>query len=580
MARVLQLGEGKWWNYGMNTSSLSAELKRRLAISEYYKKLQIQWETVIPYQYRIGRSLFNADEVKQLIGVHKSEYRLIIEILVAKRNNFSYPKDYEKVVNAEALFGNTGKRIITPDPASIWIGDKEIKVVHNLAFSDITQYVDPMLAPEMIMRNLAARGVELPYMLIGCHQERFGAFYLQGHWLISLPGLQNTLPSATMSMKTINTRVLSSKSLRQEMFRHEPVTPGVESIERFKDGRIRYRFWNNRIREIIESQKSQPEVEESVCLLTDLQHGSITMCPELEIRFADYCLYGEKSSRLWINGDVIQGINYCQTFSENRPYRMVSIDSQQRFTEKILSPLIFNAPNLQDFFTWLGNHEWNTFGAGISGVNHLYFLEAKLQGYLEGMKKAGKETPLKNALTISRIRFLNSHNPHGGDIVNWPYFSETVAGFKAALSHMWRLRGHGRTPIHDASRWMRGLAKTTSDIDIMFGGHLHCFWMGQEAEKIMVQLAAAATASGYDLGLGLLSTVLFTRAIFSNRNGITLEVVPWQFLENNYKLQCPAYLGKDELLLRPKPGTLEFKYGKMSPLIEGLIDELTQYREV
>lgn len=578
VARIIQLSEGKWWNYGVSTSSLSAELKRRLAIAEYYKKLQIQWETIGPYQYRIGRSLLNADEVNEIIGIAKSEYRLIIEILVAKRNGFNYPKEYERVVNVEALYGNVGKRIVTPDPAIIKIGDKTIKVVHNIAFSDITQYVDPMLTPEMNLRALAARGVELPYLLVNCHQERLGAHYLQSHWLINLPGMQNTLPSAEFKMKTFNTRILSSKSLRQETFRKEPVTPGAVNLEILKDGRLRFRILNNKFLKIIESQKSKPEVEESVCLLTDLQHGSITMCPELEIAFVDYCLYGCKSSRIWLNGDIIQGINYFQTFAENRPYRLVSVDSQQRFTDKILFPLILGAPNLKDFFAWLGNHEWNTFGSSISGVNHLAFLEYKLQGYLEGMKFAGKETPLKNALTISRIRMLNSHNPYG-DIVNWPYFTDNVAGFKAALSHMWKIYGRGRTPIHDASRWMRGMAKTSSDIDIMFGGHIHSLWMGMEAEKLMVQLAAAAGLSGFEMGLGVMSTVMFTRVIFSNRNGITIEFVPWQFLEN-YKLRSPCYKGKEDFLKRPARGTLEYKYGKMSPYIEGVIDELTQYREV
>jgi hypothetical protein len=501
-----------------------------------------------------------------------------MEILVANRNRFNYPKEYEKVVNVQALDGDSAKRTVTPDPALIKIGDTTIRVVHNVAFSDITQYVDTMLIPEMILRNLAARGTELPSILVNCHQEKFGAHYLQGHWLINLPGMQNTSVSSTFDLKTFNTRVLSSKSLRQEMFRKEPVSAGAVGLEVFKDGRKKFHFWNNKIKRILESQRSEPEVEESVCLLTDLQHGSISMCPELEIAFVDYCLYEKKSTRLWLNGDIIQGINYFQTFSENRPYRMVSVDSQQRFTDKILMPLIVDAPNLRDFFGWLGNHEYNTFGSGVSGVNHLAFLEYKLQGYIEGLKKAGVDTPLKNAFMMSRIRMLNSHNPYG-DIVNWPYFSDTVAGFKSALSHMWRMRGRGRTPIHDASRWMRGMAKTAGDIDVMFGGHIHSFWMSQEAEKILVQLAASATLSGYELGLGVMSTVLFTRAIFSNRNGITVEIVPWQFLEN-YKLRCPAYKGKEELLKRPERGTIEYKYGKMSPFIESTIDELTQYREV
>jgi hypothetical protein len=92
-------------------------------------------------------------------------------------------------------------------------------------------------------------------------------------------------------------------------------------------------------------------------------------------------------------------------------------------------------------------------------------------------------------------------------------------------------------------------------------------------------MAASAGQSGYELHRGLMSTVMFTLVEFDNREGVTVEFVPWEFLQD-YKMQSPFYKGKDELLRRPKPGTVDYKHGKMSPFIESTIDDLTKYIEV
>lgn len=584
-AKLLQLAEGKVWSHGVSTRGLSSELKRRLNITEFYRKWQIQWEIIVPYQLRIGRSLWNADEVFAQIGVNKSEYRLIIEILVAKRNNFDYPKEYEQIVNIDALFAEAPQkreRIVTPDPLILRVGNREIQFVHNAAFSDITQYVDSLAPLEMTMRNLGARGENLPWIIADGQQERFYATYLQGHWIMNLPGLQNPLPSSRYRTKTFNTRILSSKSHRQNTFRKEPVTSGVVELEALEDGRIRFRLFNHAIKNVLESQKDELEVREIVALPTDLQHASITMYPEMEIKYLDHALYEREAGRCYENGDVLHGFHYPQHVAENRPNRLVSVDSQQRFTLSVQIPLIVDAPNLHDFLAWLGNHEWGIWGNSLTGTNALFPLEAYMRGYIDRAKKCGCEKceRFKNmrAMTVNRIRWTKTPNPRP-DKVNWPFFTTEIAGFKMAITHMWQPHGGGRTPVDQQRRWLYNMATACGDIDIMFGGHKHSIWMAQVAEKWLIQMAAGAGQSGYALQRGLMDQVMFTLAEFSNRDGITIEFIPWQFLEE-YKCQCPFYKGKDKELELPRPGTLEYKYGKNSPLIEHMIDEVTQYLDV
>ncbi|MEX2052598.1 MAG: hypothetical protein WD898_00005 [Candidatus Paceibacterota bacterium] len=123
------------------------------------------------------------------------------------------------------------------------------------------------------------------------------------------------------------------------------------------------------------------------------------------------------------------------------------------------------------------------------------------------------------------------------------------------------------------------MARAGRALDILIGGDKHSVWMTQLGDKQIVQAAAAASQSGYELARGLMSTVMFTLIEFSNREGITIEFVPWEFLMN-YKLQAPAYKGLEKDLRRPERGTRDYRLGRMAPYIENMIDEQTQYLEV
>jgi hypothetical protein len=585
-ALLAQKAEGKNWLYGCPRGTLSQEQAYRLYYREFDIKRTIQLEVIGPYQFRIGRGMKNKAEVQAAIGVRKSEYRLIIEILALKKYRKAWPKSYEKVVNMAALFGSTGKRFVTPDSLSLKVGNREILFVHNTNFSPITQYVDPIFAMESSIRQRLATGHSAPFMTIDCQQELFYGTYIGGapgsggHFMMTLPGMQNPLQEAEYRMRAPYRNALTSKSHRQNTFRKKLAIPGAAEWEFLDDGRIRMRIMNNKVRQILQDQRDEPEVREGICWLTDTQHGSITMVPELEALYMDYALYHRGAAYCIENGDIIHGTNYPQHFAESRPLRLTTMNSQKRFTEALQMPLLRGAPNLRVFMAQLGNHEWNSIGRKLSGDNDLDFLVTGLESFVAGQRAAGMKPTLQEIFNVSRIRVKRTHNPTEGDIVNWPYYAREIAGFKIAVSHLWMMWGGGRTPVDKQRKWLTGMSRVAGDIDFMFGGHWHSLWWCQEAEKLCFQVPSTASQSGYELILGLMSTAMCTYLEFSNRDGVTIELVPWEFLFNHYKPQSPFLKGRQQDLKRPKPGTVEYRQGKCSPFIEEMIDNLTGYIEV
>ncbi len=577
-ANIAMLAEGHSWTFGINKKSLSAELNRQLFIREQRLKQYIQWENIIPYWYRIGRSLKNAAEMYEAIGVPKSEYRLIIEILCALRNHFPYPKEYEEMVNVPALQGNVGRRIVSPDSLSLKFWDKEIRLVHSTQFSDVTQYVDPLATLEKITRHMGARDIKMPWMTIDGHQEFFYGTYFQGHWVMTLPGMQDATLAAQYRKKVFHTRVLTSKAHRQNTFRKSPATPGMPEFTFLKDGRIRLRLLNDTTKRVLEAQRGKPEESAYICYVNDTQFGSITMQPEFLMKYMDYSLYACKATRLRFNGDILQSVMYANVFAENRPIRLVSVDSQQRFAVAVMVPLIHDAPALRCVNAWMGNHEWATWGNSLTGENALYFLEAELKGFIEGQKRAGKNPLLSDASTISRIMWKKTVNP-GPDRILYPMFMEKVGGFTIAYAHQWQPFGGGRTPVDQPRKWLSNMADAAGPLDLLMGGHLHSLWWAQEYGKFLLQNAAAASQSGYELARGLMSTVMFTQLHVSNRTGITIEFIPWQFLQK-YRCRSPYLRGMDKALELPPDDSREYAIGEYSPFVTRIIDELTYYRKM
>ncbi|HUO56500.1 MAG TPA: hypothetical protein VMU27_03660 [Candidatus Paceibacterota bacterium] len=602
-AKLAQLAEGKSWQFGVAATTLSGELAQRLHFREWMAKRAIQLTVIQPYQFRIGRGLMNRREVESLIGIRKSEYRLIIEILAYVKLNGDWPdtitagrwwpSSYERVVNIAALRGDLeGKRLVTPDSLSLIVPgslrhdgkgakSREILFVHNTNFSRITQYVDPLYALEKSVRQRLAAGHDVPFMTMDGQQEKFYLCYIGGephsggHWAMTLPGMQHPLQEAEFKMDVAHRGALTSKSHRQATFRKMLTVPGAPEFRFFDDGRVRVRILDNKMRQVLKNQEGQPEVCKTIALVQDLQTGSITMCPEVAIKAQDYAYYQRGAHYTIWNGDIIQGTNYPQHFSESQSTRLVGMHNQKRFVLKAYMPLIEDAPNLERVVTMLGNHEWNSKGRNLSGSNDLEYLESRIQGLIDGRRQASTPSPLREVINVFMMRIARLSGPTSANVVAHPYYTCEVGGFKLAFAHLWRLfGGAGRTPVDKQRAWLTGMANVAGDIDVMVGGHYHSLWMCQEAGTLCVSAPAAASQSGYELMLALAPETMMTVIEVSNRTGVTFEFIPWEFLLDHYKCQSPFYRGRDEELLRPQPGTVEYRHGRMSPLVEHLIDEV------
>src|SRR3989344_4894757 len=90
---------------------------------------------------------------------------------------------------------------------------------------------------------------------------------------------------------------------------------------------------------------------------------------------------------------------------------------------------------------------------------------------------------------------------------------------------------------------------------------------------LALQMPGLIDQSGLELGFGLTPLSLFCIVEFSNKEGITVEMYPMEYLVD-YQCRSPFYKDKNELLVRPKPGTREYDYGFDSPLIKQWEDEV------
>jgi hypothetical protein len=571
--------------FGLRRTGLSAKYPeeiKRLSGEDYRRFMKFQWNVIAPYQYRIGRTLYKEEEVFQLIGEKRDEYLLITSIMLFEKKGIEIPKKWKLVVDIEALHGDKkkSKLSVTPDPIILRLperfGHKIIQVVHNMGFSSVTQYLNSLAIPESVTRHLQARGMETPYLLMDFHQERFFGTMIgktletkTPTFIFNLPGCKNTILDATYNFKSFNSfNILTDKVRRQNAFRKEPSTSAITGFELFPDARIRFKLWTHRIERLLEANKNKPEERELMAIFQDLQVGSIQMRPEWMVKGHDYALYKRGATIVDYNGDIIQGINYKQTYSENRPKRLVSVTSQQNFISATLEPF-YPAPCIKKIRMRVGNHEWNTFGTAEAGQNNLLFFAKDLKAYFRGL---GRQDI--SVICDSRIRFKNSANP-GGATINWPYTAEDiVGGFRYAIQHKWAF-SEGNGAINTMVQWVNRMAGSVGDVDLLIAGHKHMFATGLVGEKLFLQLPGLIDQSGYEMAGGYMPQSLLTLIEFSNKEGITVELIPIEFLEN-YKCQSPFYKEIDAkgLLDRPKEGTREYRFGLDSFYMQKLEEEI------
>jgi len=587
---------------GLRRTGLSAlfpEEISRLSGRDYVDYYEKQWKHIQTYMYRTGRSLLNKAEVNEIVpGLNKNEFLLILMVLLFKKFGHEIPESFKKVVDVEALFGDkaSSKRHVTPDPIMLKLifrdnpeNLKTLQYIHNTGYSDVTQNLDTLIVMEKNFRLLQARGIKTPNFVFDFQQERFFGTNVGGSFLFNLPGCQDTLLAASRRLRTFNTQIVGEKSHKQNTFRKEPVSSGITDFQIFEDGRFKFRVLNNSTMRILENCKTVPEVKKRVALFQDIQTGSPQMRLEWAIKAHDLALYGPNPvHHISYNGDLIHGFSiYMQFVSESRIKKLVSIKSQQAMFEKCFLPF-YPAPTVEFIGRVLGNHEWDNLMAKKEGGDPLSFLESGLtnkyalfrEGYKQAMLDSGQKGeivypyPDVEIIPFSRGRTANSGNAEDGGTAHWPIYTREIAGFRYAVQHKWQpFGGGGRTPVDSQLKWVTNMAKAAEGINVMLGGHYHSFWVAMISDILALQMPGLIDQSGLELGFGLTPLSLFCMVEFSNKDGITVEMYPMEYLVD-YQCRSPFYRDKNELLIRPKPGTREYDYGFDSPLIKQWEDEV------
>src|SRR3989344_4411716 len=589
--------------FGLRRSGLSAlypEEISRLSGRDYVAYYEKQWEQVQTYMYRIGRSLLNQGQVNEIVpGLNKSEFLLILMVLLFKKFGHEIPESFRKVVDVEALFGDKAgsKRHVTPDPImlKLMFGDnpesvRTLQYIHNTGYSDVTQNKDSLVVLEQSIRLLQARGIKTPNFVFDFQAERFFGTNVGGSFLFNLPGCQDTVLAASRMLKTFNTQIVGEKSHKQNTFRKEPVSSGVTDFQVFEDGRFKFRVLNNAVMKVIEANRNEKEVKKRLALFQDIQTGSPQMRLEWAIKAHDLALYGPNPvHHVSYNGDLLHGFSiYMQFVSESRIKKLVSIKSQQAMFEKGFLPF-YPAPTAEFIGRVLGNHEWDNLMAKKEGGDPLAFLESGLTNkyamHQEGYQRALLDTGFKGQVSypypeivqiipFSRGRTANSGNAEDGGTAHWPIYTKEIAGFRYAVQHKWQpFGGGGRTPVDSQIKWVTNMAKAAEGINIMLGGHYHSFWVSMLSDILLCQMPGLIDQSGLELGFGLTPLSLFCMVEFSNKEGITVEMYPMEYLAD-YQCRSPFYKDKNELLVRPQPGTREYDFGFDSPLIKQWEDEV------
>jgi hypothetical protein len=574
---------------GYEGSPLFTELISRLAGRDYVNFFRMQWEDVQPYMWRIGRSLLNKEEVEAVApGLNKSEFLVIVMILLFKEFGHPIPDDFRTLVDVEALFGDKAKskRSVTPDPLLLkWIyGNRPqdnilFHFVHNAAYSDVTQYVNSLETLEKMIRHMQARKEETADFIFDFQQENFFMTYVGNSFVGNLPGCQDNVLTASLKGKTFNTRIVGEKSHKQNTFRKEATTSGVCDFEVLhgKDHKVsalKLRILNENTKRIIDNSRTVPEVKERLAVFQDIQVGSPTMRLEWVIKAHDLALYGPSPvQHVAYNGDIVHGTGiYPQFHSESRIKKLNSVRSQQRVATEVMVKDFYPAPSLKVVQSVLGNHEWDNKGAKFEGMDPLSFLTESIMWKYDHLKKEGKFEDVR-IMPRSRARMVNSGHPGGGATLHWPYFTERIGGgYLYAVQHKWQLWGGGKSPVDKHIAWVLNMARAGQEIDVTVGGHFHSLWLRIYAGVFMSQLPGLNDQSGYELGFGYCPKSMFAMFEFSNKDGITLELYTPEFLED-YRCQSPTWKGRDEELVRPKKGTWEYKHGLDSPYIRRILDE-------
>jgi predicted phosphodiesterase len=513
-------------------------------------------EVVTPFEYMRGEALRDAGEIEKLAGVRITEFEVLRDAvaLVEQGRRSEVLDRYGKVIDdkqlemlEKILAGGDARpeagQIVVRDGAKIQLETPDGKpgltwVSHaDFSYSPGTQKRNPLV--EIINRLKAeqARGEETANVYTVGYQGRLAAQAVgPDSWVISTPTARG---GDDLEVKGYKQHATGDPHAKRALLRRERTTAASLEVADGVDGNIKFRLASDKFREILASQKKEPERLRKVHVISDLQVGSDTMQPEAFVRMLDYALNVEKVDTLVLNGDLIQGQNYPRMPFENEHVGLNQVETQVEFLKILLRPFL---EQLQqegrevEIHVLPGNHEWNTQLKGRPGTMFL-------DGLAEFIKRF-VPNPEQNVHYTTRFE-------KDGHRIDWPMTRlDSVAndtGFGILAAHCYGGQDSGSkgttgVPVYSHAGWMHGMGHETAEYDISVGGHFHNPGVTEYDGKFHVLTGACAGPSGFEMRLGYPDGPAGSSILtVSNKVEPEVQLFTDQYCEKQHEIRNPGY---------------------------------------
>lgn len=491
-------------------------------IDSWDTHLDFQIKVAYPYNFRSGRRLRSADEIRAMrvvderyrhlplaqlentpgAFVRQEEYILLFDAYQRLIKNEPLPAHYFDILEVENIplpekppqgFGIYDGLKLT---AKLDDGQEVTTLLHhNLSLTPTSLNADPFKHSSRLLGQMKAANIPIPDELVVFHQD-VGAGMGSSTRLISTPGFSSpNLEQIGSAME------VKDRGARQMFSRDTLPTTGAIMSAIGTAGLSKTYFFTP---ELMDRAAISPD-RVAIIPLIDTHIGSISARVDYLVHLLDIIqtqIVPDHPTALLFGGDHIESRNYPGMPNEHALLGLVQMRHQEEFLLKLLAMSLTQGRPLTDLPAYLqnifrvgivpGNHELNS-QHKFTGYDFTYALENQMKWILEG--SSGAEGIVRN--------FQSILTP-GGDYFNHPSgFEPNIGGYGVWLSHQFAGKGVSGPAVFKSKSMMQGLGKMFSDTQIGISGHWHHEQYALVNGKLMLIAPSMVGPTGYETSLGV-----------------------------------------------------------------------------
>ncbi len=524
---------------------LSAEVMQNVArqqkvmtLAEYEKNERLEQHVIYPYILRTMKPLRNAQEMLEQFGIEEPERKLVARAGKALRHKRPLDPDALRVLDIVRLQDTSNERVV--ESLRLKYPGLSLKVASYITQSDSAIYKEPLKHLREYIRKAFTSGEpleDIPDVMVVCNDGVFGMAFIPpglfgpskrtGTFAITLPGLQND--EQVKNLGAYHGDVKQDRVAKAKK-RDRIVRPGT--IEHEGTAEHFYLTVDNSKFLSIRKNWKGPTERSKIAMVNDVQIGLDQAWVSLMIHYMDYALCHEGADRLWLMGDLVNGVNYLGAMSHNTKANLPGIGQQLKALQYILKGFWNRgcSPKLQQVRIADGNHEWNSPAkTHFADIRHLQVIHDVGELML----------PEVDWRYCTKIKIGN----RGVSVFN-PMGTDTFCGLRFAYSHLWSgKRMQGAIPTGEQKSW--ATAHGARDIDWMVAGHQASAYMEQLGDKIHMVIPGFEDPTDFTISMHQAQNVMASIIHVSTdvHEPPRIEFLTRAFLEN-YKPVSPLLRGK------------------------------------